>query len=93
MSNSQQPNLSRAVFIDFLITHGYTGNMSLDSEYITLTKDENKIRIPYKETLTENQIITSLSKSDLSFSDFEEYLYHLKVVEEMTKGIIDKSKE
>lgn len=93
MLNSPQPNQSREVFIDFLMTHGYTGTMSLDSKHITLTKEESEVIIPYKETLTKSQIADSLSKSDLSFSDFEEYLYHLKVVKEMTEDIIDKSKK
>jgi len=92
MSNSHQPKYKRDLFTDFLMEHGYVGKMSIDSENICLTKDESKVKIPYEETLSKIQIEESLKRTDLSLSDFEEYIEHLSAMKMFTH-YIDKSKK
>ena len=97
MSNSQQQNpfeLSLEEFIDFLMIHGYTGEMGMFGEeagkdsIIVLTKADSRVTIPYvKGNLKKEQVIASLVKTSLSFSQLEEYMKHLQTMKEVNKLI------
>lgn len=89
LKSEKTANITREVLVSFIMSKGYIGKMKMigsPSEYpidnspgeITLYKKSNKknekVSIPYTKYFTLEQAKIILSKTDLSISDFEEYL-------------------
>lgn len=86
--SEKQTNISWDVLTSFIMSKGYIGKSEIlgipkefsdynDGGQITLYKpfnEKEKITIPYIKYFSMEQIEILLSKIDLSYSDFEEYL-------------------
>lgn len=87
---SEKPaNITEEVLVSFIMSKGYIGKMEMlgsPKEYLTdnplseitlykeFNKENEKVSIPYARYFTLEQVKIILSKTDLSITEFEEYL-------------------
>ena len=71
------------------MSKGFLGDMRM-FDNIELSKNWKYVSITNTPALTKEMVIRTLNDAKIAFTDFEEYLEHLKTMESIN-GISDKS--